>query len=168
MISALLLFFSQLSDLMMCYETHHIHVVIAFLLFITPLGNTPGLSVNNSWISWNGFSHRKYGNWTSQTSCNHIKELTKDHIKGKYVGQEQGGEWSSPVLLFHLLLLFLSRTIRHIKMSQEKEGSYSRGRNLYQCCAVVTLWVLYAWQHYPLPHSTSLIIHAQRLWNCTS
>jgi len=57
-------------------------VVIAFLLFVTLLGNTPGLSVNNSWISWNGFSHRKYGNWISWTSIT-LRNWPKDHIKGK-------------------------------------------------------------------------------------
>ena len=115
--------FSQLSDLMMCYETHHIHCSHSF----PSIHNSAG---EHSWIECKQLLNimewiQSQKVWElDQPNINHIKELTKDHIKGKQVKKNGAVLYSSST---SCMLLFLSRTICYIKMSQE-EGSYSHGK----------------------------------------
>ena len=124
--------FSQLSDLIMCYETHHIHCSHSF----PSIHNSAG---EHSWIECKQLLNIM--EWIQsqkvreldQPNINHIKELTKDHIKGKQVKKNEAVLYSSSTSCYSSYPGQFVTSKRH-----RKREVIHVGKNLYQCCAVVT------------------------------
>ena len=93
--------FTQLSDLIMCYETHHIHCSHSF----PSIHNSAG---EHSWIECKQLLNimewiQSQKVWElDQPNINHIiKELTKDHIKGKQVKKNGAVLYSSSTSCYY-------------------------------------------------------------------